>query len=160
MGVDRLYPWMQSVYSLRSGAAAAAAMGAAVSVTVVPCDHLEWQPPPSTPRSAAWSRVRNEKIRDPESSAGMKSAPHTPQRVSLSDRAGRSEIVTLAMRHRINAGPRDKKGKARAGRPHMRQQHTIGRHDERDSCVRIAAVDLEIRHLRLVAGIADAGSMT
>jgi LysR family transcriptional regulator for metE and metH len=42
----------------------------------------------------------------------------------------------------------------------MNMAHVYMRIDEAASCARIDAVDLEIRHLRLVAEIADAGSMT
>src|SRR3954453_522004 len=80
------------------GAAGRGAAGATCRVTVVPCDHLEWQPPQSRPPSASWSAVRKAKGREPESSAGMNSAPQTPQRCGWSDLAGRSERVTLGMR--------------------------------------------------------------
>jgi hypothetical protein len=42
----------------------------ALSVTVVPADHLEWQPPHMVAVTVSWSPVFTEKIREPESSMG------------------------------------------------------------------------------------------
>ena len=46
--------------------------------TVVPCDHFEWQPPHIVDTNSCLPvAIVNE--REPESSAGTKEAPQTPQ---------------------------------------------------------------------------------
>ena len=69
--------------------------GEALSVTVVPADHLEWHPPHMMAASASSSPLFTDRIREPESSMGAKLAPHTPQRCSCSDRVRFKEIVRL-----------------------------------------------------------------
>jgi uncharacterized membrane protein (DUF485 family) len=71
-----------------------------LSVTVVPADHLEWQPPHMIAVRVSWSPLLIAKMREPESSIGAKVAPHTPQRCSSSDRVRFREMVTLGIRHR------------------------------------------------------------
>jgi len=71
--------------------------GAVLSVTVVPADHLEWQPPHMMAVTVSSSPLFTDRMREPESSIGAKLAPQTPQRCSSSDRVRFRAMVRLGM---------------------------------------------------------------
>src|SRR3954469_21298223 len=100
MGVASLHPWMENVYTLRRGGARRRRrhlQGHRRAVRPLGMAAGAEQAAQRLP-GASWSAVRKAKVREPESSAGMNSAPQTPQRCGWSDLAGRSERVTLDMR--------------------------------------------------------------
>ena len=82
---------MESVYTLGG------AGGAARTVSVLPPDHFEWQPPQSSAVAASWPSVWTVRIRDPESSIGANDAPQAPQRCSCSDLVRFNEIVRVGI---------------------------------------------------------------
>ena len=90
--------------TIASVSSRAQAAGAAFSVTVVPADHFEWQPPHMMPLTVSWSPAFTERIRDPESSIGAKPAPQTPQRCSSSDRVRFREMVRLGTSASLRRG--------------------------------------------------------
>ena len=69
------------------------------SVSVVPCDHLEWQPPHSNAETGSWSCALMDNTREPESSAGTNRAEHDEQRWSVCDGTCLRDVVKLVMRH-------------------------------------------------------------
>src|SRR5450830_913806 len=67
------------------------------SVTVEPCDHLEWQPPHISATNPSRSAGFIDRTREPESSAGTNAAPHTPQGCAFWEGWCFRETVTLAI---------------------------------------------------------------
>ncbi len=72
-----------------------------LSVTVVPCDHFEWQPPQMSAENMSWFVGLIVRTREPESSAALKMAPQTLHGSSRSNRRCLSESVGVFIRFSV-----------------------------------------------------------
>lgn len=86
------------VHDRRESAVVSYSAVVVLSVTVVPCDHFEWQPPQISAENMSWSVGLIVRTREPESSAALKMAPQTLHGSSRSSRRCLRESVGVFIR--------------------------------------------------------------